>query len=191
VLALAATLACPAAAQEAVIRKNLAERLPEFPKIDEVSKTPIPGVWELRVGNDLFYTDDQGNHIIQGSLYDTRAKVNLTEQRVEKLTAIDFDQLPFKDAMRIGTIVTGAEGMKPAALTSCSAAAFWSVWMSNKTRFGLPAGATSKRGSRSRLSWTRTRVPSSAHSETRRRMLTGSRSRPRGRPARQSRCARP
>jgi thiol:disulfide interchange protein DsbC len=101
VLALAATLACPAAAQEAVIRKNLAERLPEFPKIDEVSKTPIPGVWELRVGNDLFYTDDQGNHIIQGSLYDTRAKVNLTEQRVEKLTAIDFDQLPFKDAMVI------------------------------------------------------------------------------------------
>ena len=101
VLALAATLAWPAAAQEAVIRKNLAERLPEFPKIDEVSKTPIPGLWELRVGNDLFYTDDQGNHIIQGSLYDTRAKVNLTEQRVEKLTAIDFDQLPFKDAMVI------------------------------------------------------------------------------------------
>ena len=101
VLALAATLAWPAAAQEAVIRKNLAERLPDFPKIDEVSKTPVPGLWELRVGNELFYTDDQGNHVIQGSLYDTRAKVNLTEQRIEKLTAIEFDKLPFKDAMVI------------------------------------------------------------------------------------------
>jgi thiol:disulfide interchange protein DsbC len=98
-LALAATLAWPAAAQEAVIRKNLAERLPDFPKIDEVSKTPVPGLWELRVGNDLFYTDDQANHVIQGSLYDTRAKVNLTEQRIDKLTAIEFDKLPFKDAM--------------------------------------------------------------------------------------------
>jgi thiol:disulfide interchange protein DsbC len=98
-LALAATLAWPAAAQEAVIRKNLAERLPDFPKIDEVSKTPVPGLWELRVGNELFYTDEQGNHVIQGSLYDTRAKVNLTEQRIEKLTAIEFDKLPFKDAM--------------------------------------------------------------------------------------------
>ncbi len=100
-LALAATLAWPATAQEALIRKNLAERLPDFPKVDEVSKTPIAGLWELRVGNELFYTDEQGNHLIQGSLFDTKAKVNLTEQRIEKLTAIDFDKLPFKDAMVI------------------------------------------------------------------------------------------
>lgn len=98
-LALAAALAGPALAQEAVIRKNLAERLPEFPKIDEVSKTPIPGLWEIRVGHDLFYADEQGNHVIQGTLFDTKAKLNLTEKRLEKLTAIDFKQLPLKDAM--------------------------------------------------------------------------------------------
>jgi len=100
-LALTATLAWPAAAQEAVIRKNLAERLPDFPKIDEVSKTPIPGLWEVRVGNDVLYTDEQGNHVIQGTVFDTRAKVNLTEQRIDKLNAIEFDKLPFKDAMVI------------------------------------------------------------------------------------------
>jgi len=100
-LALAATLAGPAAAQEAVIRKNLAERLPEFPKIDEVTKTPIPGLWEVRIGNEVLYTDEQGNHVIQGTVFDTRAKVNLTEQRIEKLNAIEFDKLPFKDAMVI------------------------------------------------------------------------------------------
>ena len=98
-LALAAMLAGPAAAQEAVIRKNLAERLPNFPKIDEVTKTPIPGLWEVRIGHDLLYTDEQGNHVIQGTLFDTRAKVNLTDQRLDKLTAIEFDKLPFKDAM--------------------------------------------------------------------------------------------
>ena len=99
-LALAMTLAAPSAfAQEALIRKNLAERLPDFPKIDEVSKTPVPGIYELRVGVDVVYTDEQGNHLFEGQLIDTRTRANLTEARISKLTAIDFAKLPLKDAM--------------------------------------------------------------------------------------------
>ncbi|WP_291009660.1 DsbC family protein [Hydrogenophaga sp.] len=92
-------------AQEATIRKNLAERLPNLPKIDEISKTPMPGLFEVRFnGTDLFYTDAQGNFLLQGSLIDTRSRVDLTEQRVNKLTAIAFDDLPIKDAF---TLVRG------------------------------------------------------------------------------------
>ncbi len=98
-LSLALALAAPAFAQEAVIRKNLAERLPNFPKIDEVTKSPIPGLYEVRVGNEIFYADEQGNHIIDGSLIDTRSRANLTQERIDKLTAIDFAKLPFKDAI--------------------------------------------------------------------------------------------
>jgi len=88
-----------ALAQEALIRKNLAERLPALSKIDEVSKTPMNGLYELRVnGSDIFYTDAEGNFLIQGNLLDTKAKRNLTEERVEKLSAIDFAALPLKDA---------------------------------------------------------------------------------------------
>ncbi len=43
-LPLGLALSFCAAADEAVIRKNLAQRLPEFPKIDEVTKTPIAGL---------------------------------------------------------------------------------------------------------------------------------------------------
>ncbi len=101
-LLFAALLACNAAwAQEAVIRKNIAERLPDFPKIDEVSKTPIPGLYELRIGTDILYTDEQGNHLIQGNLIDTKTRTDLTEARVAKLTAIDFASLPLKDAVVI------------------------------------------------------------------------------------------
>jgi thiol:disulfide interchange protein DsbC len=100
VAALALTLfAQSALAQEAVIRKNIAERMPDFPKIDEVSKTPIPGVYELRIGFDVLYTDEQGDHIIEGQLVDTRTRTNLTETRISKLTAIDFSKLPLKDAI--------------------------------------------------------------------------------------------
>ena len=92
-------------AQEAVIRKNLAERLPSFAKIDEVSKTPMNGLYEVRVNeSDIFYTDAEGNFLIQGNLIDTKAKRNLTEERTEKLNAVAFDSLPLKDAF---TIVRG------------------------------------------------------------------------------------
>ena len=92
-------------AQEAVIRKNLAERLPNLPKIDEINKAPLNGLFELRVNEtEIFYTDAEGNFLIQGNLIDTRSKRNLTEERVEKLSAIDFDALPLKDAF---TVVRG------------------------------------------------------------------------------------
>ncbi|MBI2751602.1 MAG: DsbC family protein [Burkholderiales bacterium] len=98
-------LAQGAWAQEAAIRKAILERLPQIKAIDEISKSPIPGVYELRInGTEIYYTDAQGNYLIEGHVIDLRAKRNLTEDRVAKLTAIKFDDLPFKDAF---TIVRG------------------------------------------------------------------------------------
>ena len=94
-----------ALAQEAAIRKNLAERIPQLQKIDEVSKSAMPGLFEIRVnGTEIYYTDGEGNFLLQGSLIDTRQRRNLTEERVDKLNAISFDALPLKDAF---TIVRG------------------------------------------------------------------------------------
>jgi thiol:disulfide interchange protein DsbC len=99
-LALAWLFAAPAAlAGEAEIRKNLAQRLPNLPKIDEVNKTPVPGLYEVRVGHDILYTDEHGDHILQGALFDTRSRTDLTEQRLRKLTVIPFADLPLRDAL--------------------------------------------------------------------------------------------
>ncbi len=92
-------LAHAASAQEALIRKNLTERLPNLPKIDEVSKTPMPGVYEVRIGTEIVYTDERGEHLIQGNLIDTRTRTDLTQARIDKLTAIDFATLPLQDAI--------------------------------------------------------------------------------------------
>lgn len=93
-----------AQAQEATIRKNLAERIPQIGQIDEVSKTPMNGLFEVRVGTDIFYTDAEANYLLHGSLIDARQRRNLTEERTEKLMAVAFDTLPLKDAF---TIVRG------------------------------------------------------------------------------------
>ncbi|WP_439586230.1 DsbC family protein [Hydrogenophaga sp.] len=101
-IAALAALSLGALAQEAAIRKNLPERVPNLPAIQEVTKTPFPGVWEVRLaGNRLIYSDDNGNYIFQGALIDTRKRVNLTEARIEQLTAIAFKDLPLKDSFKL------------------------------------------------------------------------------------------
>lgn len=87
------------AQDSAAIRKTIAERLPNFPKIDEISKTPIPGLFEIRVGADIYYSDEKGNYLIDGHLVDTASRTNLTQARIDKLTAIDPATLPVKDAI--------------------------------------------------------------------------------------------
>lgn len=97
-LTLTLLVACTAQAQEAAIRKNLTERLPNIPKIDEVSKTPMNGLYEVRMGSDIMYSDAEGNFLIQGALIDVKQKRNLTEERMDKLSAVPFDQLPLKNS---------------------------------------------------------------------------------------------
>lgn len=99
-------LACfGAMAQEAVIRKNLPERLPQIKQIDEVNKSAVDGMFEVRInGTDIVYTDAQANFLFSGKLIDLKNKRDLTEERVNKLVAVKFKDLPFKDAF---TIVRG------------------------------------------------------------------------------------
>ena len=84
---------------EATIRSTLAKRLPNLPPIDEIHRSPVPGLWELRIGSHLIYSDAQGSFVIEGEILDTSTNANLTRERIEKLTAFDFPKLPLKDAV--------------------------------------------------------------------------------------------
>ncbi|BEU95569.1 DsbC family protein [Acidovorax sp. DW039] len=105
-------LGLSAQAQEAAIRKTLSDRIPQLGKIDEVNSTAMQGLYEVRIGTDVFYTDAKGNYLIQGELIDTKARRNLTEDRINKLTAVDFSALPLQDAF---TIVRG-DGKRKVAI---------------------------------------------------------------------------
>ena len=102
-LSLGLGLGQAALADEALIRKNLAERLPQLPKIDEITRSPIAGLFEVRFGGtEILYSDDKGEFIfVNGSLVETKTRVDLTEARIDKLTAVDFAKLPVKDAITI------------------------------------------------------------------------------------------
>ena len=100
-------LACAAAwSDEAAIRKAWAAHNPKGPQIDEISKTPVAGLYELRVDKEIIYSDEQGNYLIfpsrdqsDGHLLDARTKTDLTEQRLARIMAQDIPKLPYADAL--------------------------------------------------------------------------------------------
>jgi thiol:disulfide interchange protein DsbC len=84
---------------EASLRRAIAERLPNFPPIDEIRTTPIPGLFEIRLGNEIRYVDAKGEYLIEGDMVDLSRRVSLTQERVDRFNAINFASLPLADAM--------------------------------------------------------------------------------------------
>ncbi len=99
----AAELPAVSRAQEEALKRVLSERIPRLGTIDEVRRSPIAGLLEVRFnGTELLYADPTGDFIVvQGAIIETRTRTDLTEQRMEKLLAIDFNKLPLKDAIVI------------------------------------------------------------------------------------------
>jgi thiol:disulfide interchange protein DsbC len=88
-----------AAKPDDAFNKALSARL-GVPKIDEISRTPF-GMLEVRIGNEIYYTDPTGNYLLQGQVFDLARKENMTQARIDKLTAIDWKDLPLQDAIKI------------------------------------------------------------------------------------------
>jgi thiol:disulfide interchange protein DsbC len=96
---ISAALLSNAKADEVAIRKNLTSRLPNLPKIDSVRPSEVKGLWEIRIGSELIYSDELGSYVIEGQIIDTKSRTNVTERRIEELTAFDFRKLPLHDAV--------------------------------------------------------------------------------------------
>ncbi len=68
--------------------------------VDQVNKTPIPGLYEVVTGDHIFYTDKSAQYIIDGSMFDLKARRNLTEARSRVLFAVNFNKLPLDLAIK-------------------------------------------------------------------------------------------
>lgn len=85
---------------QAQIRKAIAERVPNAPQIDEIRPGPIPGLYEVRhSGSEIVYVDAKGDFLFEGAVIETRTMTNLTEQRQNRLNAVEFAALPLQDAL--------------------------------------------------------------------------------------------
>ena len=64
------------------MRQLFPERVP-----DQIHRSPVPGLYEVFYGTDIFYVTDDGRHILDGDIYDADQKINLTETSRAKLRA--------------------------------------------------------------------------------------------------------
>jgi thiol:disulfide interchange protein DsbC len=98
-LLLAAAFATTALADEASVRRGVEARFDGM-KVDSVTKTSFAGLYEIVVGETLFYTDEKVNFIFKGEIMDARSQRNFTEERQQKLSAIKFEDLPLELAIK-------------------------------------------------------------------------------------------
>jgi len=100
VSALIATIGLAAHADEASVKAALLKKYPQI-QIQSVAKTPLAGMYEVYADGQLHYTDEKAAYLfVNASMIDTDKKSNLTEERMNKLTAISFNQLPLDLAFR-------------------------------------------------------------------------------------------
>ncbi|HUX91757.1 MAG TPA: DsbC family protein [Gallionellaceae bacterium] len=99
ILLLAASISY-AYAGEAEIKSTLQTKIPQIGQITKVSKSPVPGLYEVITQDHLFYTDEKAQFLIDGAVFDLKTMRNLTEERSRKLFALDFSKLPLELAVK-------------------------------------------------------------------------------------------
>lgn len=64
-------------------------------KIDGVAKLPDEDIYEIYLDSGIVYSTRSGKKIFTGDLIDIRSKANLTQKRLDELSPINFEDLPF------------------------------------------------------------------------------------------------
>ncbi|MDB5838772.1 MAG: dsbC [Herminiimonas sp.] len=87
-------------AQEASVKKLIQPRIGEGAVVDSVTKTPYSGLFEVRVGGDIFYTDAQAKYLFVGRVLDANTTEDYTRARLDEINKIKFADLPLDSAIK-------------------------------------------------------------------------------------------
>lgn len=100
-IALMGAFSTIAIADEASVKKAVEAAYPKF-KVEKVTKTPYAGLYEVFMGGQIIYTDEKLTFLIaEGRLVDPKTKKDITGERLEELTKIDFASLPLEQAIKV------------------------------------------------------------------------------------------
>ena len=91
--------AAAAHADEAAVKRAVEARFGGL-KVENIVKSPYFGLYEMLVGDEIIYTDEKVTYIFNGSVIDAKTRRNLTEERLQKLSVIKFDDLPLDLAIK-------------------------------------------------------------------------------------------
>ncbi len=95
---LGALLTSTAIADEAAVKKNFESKFGA--KAESVTKSGYLGLYEIYADGQILYSDDKGTAFIIGPLIDGKTMKNVTQERMNKLTAIKWSDLPLERAVK-------------------------------------------------------------------------------------------
>jgi thiol:disulfide interchange protein DsbC len=93
-LSVTVSLTACADSAEANIKKTLQKHLGAGTPIETISKTPYSGLYEVKIGAEIVYTDAEGKYIFIGRIVEAESSKDLTEARLEEVNKIKFTDLP-------------------------------------------------------------------------------------------------
>lgn len=71
------------------------------PVVESVQSTPFGGLYEVVLkSGELVYTDEGVSFLVDGNVIDTATRRNITQARLNELSAIDFATLPLDQAVK-------------------------------------------------------------------------------------------
>ena len=70
-------------------------------KAERITKTTYGNLFEVYAGGEIFYTDEKVTFLLLGTLVDAQTRVNVSEARLQKLNVINFNELPFENAIKL------------------------------------------------------------------------------------------
>jgi len=85
---------------EQQIKSEIQKKLGPNAKVKGVSAAPVPGLYEVLVGNEVFYTDSSAKYLIQGEIIELATGKNITEQRQADLNRIKWTELNLANAIK-------------------------------------------------------------------------------------------
>ena len=94
------SISAMAEATEANVKKLLQPRLGDGAVIESVTKTPYAGLYEVKIGDELVYTDADAKFIMIGRLVDAQSSKDLTQARLDEINRIKFSDLPLEAALK-------------------------------------------------------------------------------------------
>jgi thiol:disulfide interchange protein DsbC len=89
------------ALNEKQIRTEIQKRLGTSANVRNVTPSPIPGLFEVQVNNEIFYTDSNAKYLIQGEMVELASGNNLTTKRQEDINRIKWSDLPQAQAFMV------------------------------------------------------------------------------------------
>jgi thiol:disulfide interchange protein DsbC len=90
-----------ASADEASIKKAIEATYPKV-RVQSVTKTPFAGLYEVYLDGQIIYTDEKLSFlIVEGRLIDPKNKRDITAERMDELTKVNFAALPLDKAVKV------------------------------------------------------------------------------------------